>query len=157
MQGDRDGDSTLSPQGGHGLLCLCLIAGGFDPGAAQVGQLVELDTVFLQNCWTRWCWNWFCGQTTEELNISWIFTSCSLTSLQQTELNEFTTNTEFKRREEQTRTQRRTSKDKQKVRKNRTGSCRVFSVMNFDRVLSHFANRKYNNESCSWTLTADLC
>lgn len=55
------------------------------------------------------------------------------------------------------RTQQRKSKDKQKVRKNRTGSCRVFSVMTLDRVLSHFANRKYNNESCSWTLTADWC
>lgn len=47
MQGDGDGDGTFSPQGGHGPLCLRLVARGFDPRAAQVGELVELDTVLL--------------------------------------------------------------------------------------------------------------
>lgn len=65
MQGDGDGDGTLSSQGGHCTLCLCFVARGFDPGAAQVGQLVELDAVLLQVsgagwCWTCWC---LCGHT----------------------------------------------------------------------------------------------
>ena len=63
MQGDGDGDGAFSPQGGHGPLRLCLVAGRFDPGAAEVGQLVELDTVLLQHCGAGWCWTRFCGQT----------------------------------------------------------------------------------------------
>lgn len=56
MQRDGDGDGTLSTQGGHGSLRLALIPGGFDPRAAQVGQLVELDTVLLQHRRADWCW-----------------------------------------------------------------------------------------------------
>lgn len=62
MQCDGDGDGTLSTQGGHGPLSLCLIAGGFNPGAAQVRQLVELDTVLFWHCGAGWCWT-FCRQT----------------------------------------------------------------------------------------------
>lgn len=56
MQRDGDGNGTLSTQGGHGSLRLTLIPGGFDPCAAQVGQLVELDTVLLQHRGAHWCW-----------------------------------------------------------------------------------------------------
>lgn len=63
MKGDGNGDGTLSSQGGHGPLRLCLIARGFDPGAAQVGQFVKLDTVLLQDSGAGWCWTCFCGQT----------------------------------------------------------------------------------------------
>ena len=49
MQDNRDGDGTLSPQRSHGPLGLDLVAGGFYPGAAQVGQLAELNTVFLRS------------------------------------------------------------------------------------------------------------
>lgn len=47
MQCDGDGDGTLGPQGDHCPLRLGLVAGGFDPGAAKVRQLVELNTVLL--------------------------------------------------------------------------------------------------------------
>jgi len=47
VQDNRNGDGTLSPQGSHGLLGLELAAGGFDPGAAQVRQLAELNAVLL--------------------------------------------------------------------------------------------------------------
>lgn len=50
MQGDGNGDGAFSTQGGHSPLRFRLIAGGFNPGAAQVGQLVELNTVLLQRC-----------------------------------------------------------------------------------------------------------
>lgn len=58
MQRDGDGDGALRPQGGHGSLRLALVPGGFDPRAAQVGQLVELDAVLLRHrradgCHTR--------------------------------------------------------------------------------------------------------
>lgn len=56
MQRDGDGDGTLSTQGGHGSLRLTLIPRGFDPRAAQVGQLVELDTVLLQHWGADWGW-----------------------------------------------------------------------------------------------------
>lgn len=56
MQCDGDGDGALSTQGGHGSLRLTLVSGGFDPCAAQVGQLVELDTVLLQHRGADWSW-----------------------------------------------------------------------------------------------------
>lgn len=65
MQRDGDGDGALSTQGGHGSLRLSLIPGGFDPRAAQIGQLVELDTVLLQHWGADWylmytsqCWTY---------------------------------------------------------------------------------------------------
>lgn len=56
VQCDGDGDGALSTQGGHGSLCLTLVSGGFDPCAAQVGQLVELDTALLQHWGADWSW-----------------------------------------------------------------------------------------------------
>lgn len=56
MQRDGDGDGALGTQGGHGSLRLTLVSGGFDPRAAQVGQLVELDTVLLQHRGADWSW-----------------------------------------------------------------------------------------------------
>lgn len=56
VQGDGDRDGTLSPQGRHRPLCLSFITRSFDPSAAQVGQLVELHTVFLLSRGARWCW-----------------------------------------------------------------------------------------------------
>lgn len=56
---DWDGDGALSAQRGHGPLCLALVPGGFDPCAAQIGQLVKLDTVLLQHRGAGWCWTWF--------------------------------------------------------------------------------------------------
>lgn len=70
MEGDGDGDGTLRTQGGHGLLGLRFTAGGLHPGAAQVGQLAELDTVLLQGGgaghWThlRHCWGGGQGKRT---------------------------------------------------------------------------------------------
>lgn len=69
MQRDGDGDGTLSAQGGHGSLRLALVPGGFHPGAAQVGQLVELDAVLLQHRGAGWCWTctshrWTCFNST---------------------------------------------------------------------------------------------
>lgn len=63
MQGDGDRDGALSSQGGHGTLRLGLVARGFDPGAAQVGHLVKLDTVLFWDHGAGWCRTCFCGQT----------------------------------------------------------------------------------------------
>lgn len=67
MQGDGNGDGALGSQGGHGSLRLRLVAGGFDPGAAQVRKLVELDAVLLYDSGTRQCWTWFCGEMGRDL------------------------------------------------------------------------------------------
>jgi len=48
VQRDGDGHGTLGPQGDHRPLGLGLAARRLHPGAAQVGQLVELDAVLLQ-------------------------------------------------------------------------------------------------------------
>lgn len=66
MEGDGDVFGTLSYQRGHRSLCLGLIARGFDPGAAQVGQFVELDTVLLQGRGGGRCRTDFCLKTTNK-------------------------------------------------------------------------------------------
>lgn len=67
---DWDGDGTLSAQGGHGPLCLALIPGGFDPCAAQIGQLVKLNTVLLQHRGADWCWT-YCKWTQIDYQKIW--------------------------------------------------------------------------------------
>lgn len=64
MQGDRDGDGTLGTQRGHGSLGLGLITRGFDPGAAQVRQLIELDAVLLWRSGAARCWTCFWDKDT---------------------------------------------------------------------------------------------
>lgn len=71
MQGDWDRDGTFSSQCGHGPLCLCFVARGFDPGATQVGKLVKLHTVFLLGCGAGWYQAWLCEQTKSWYCLSW--------------------------------------------------------------------------------------
>lgn len=167
MQRDGDGDGAFGSQGGHGPLCLRLITRGFDPGATQVGQLVELHTVLLQDRWALWWWTCFCQQTWRFLVFIFLLTRVSITAVSLACKHS---------REETTKTLRR-SKDEKKVRKNDTGSvcvggrkcvCRgwggvgwggLFSNRTFNPELRNSANRKQNNASCSWTSTAEwlLC
>lgn len=126
MQRDGDGDGAFSSQGGHGPLCLRLITRGFDPGATQVGQLVELHTVLLQDRWALWWWTCFCERTWRFLVFIFLLTRVSITAVSLACKNS---------REETTKTLRR-SKDEKKVRKSDTGSCGVegfFSKKNLTR------------------------
>lgn len=152
MQRDGDGDGAFSSQGGHGPLCLRLITRGFDPGATQVGQLVELHTVLLQDRWALWWWTCFCERTWRFLVFIFLLTRVSITAVSLACKNS---------REETTKTLRR-SKDEKKVRKSDTGSCGVgggSSLKGLNPELWNSANRKQNNASCSWTSTAEwlLC
>lgn len=151
MQRDGDGDGAFSSQGGHGPLCLRLITRGFDPGATQVGQLVELHAVLLQDRWALWWWTCFCERTWRFLVFIFLLTRVSITAVSLACKNS---------REETTKTLR-SSKDEKKVRKSDTGSCGVggSSLKGLNPELWNSANRKQNNASCSWTSTAEwlLC
>lgn len=174
MQRDGDGDGTFSSQGGHSPLCLCLVTRGFDPGATQVGQLVELDAVLLQDCWAVWWRTCFCEWTERFFVFVCLFSrkavgyfilakwTSAFLSLSKFELiNKLFIPHMIVRIAERGNNKKkkktlRSSKDKRRWGKEwyrKLGG--VFSEITSNPELSSFANRKQNNESCSWTSTAE--